>query len=58
MNGFEVTGTVNGLSPHSTGLIIYFGYGIRHSVQKRRLQEMQTQINVVNVNLNLVDSAA
>ncbi|XP_017277163.1 cationic amino acid transporter 2-like [Kryptolebias marmoratus] len=42
----------------AVGLFIYFGYGIHHSVQKRRLQEMRTQLNVVNVNDNVVDSAA
>ncbi|KAM6915864.1 cationic amino acid transporter 2-like [Xenentodon cancila] len=40
----------------AVGLIIYFGYGIHHSVQKRRLQEAPTQLNVVYV--NNVDSAA
>ncbi|XP_013877993.1 cationic amino acid transporter 2 [Austrofundulus limnaeus] len=39
------------------GLIIYFGYGIRHSVQKQRHQEMHTQPNVVHV-IQIVDSAA
>ncbi|XP_039640309.1 cationic amino acid transporter 2-like isoform X1 [Perca fluviatilis] len=32
----------------AVGLIIYFGYGVRHSVQKQRLQEARTQQDVVN----------
>ncbi|XP_070697726.1 cationic amino acid transporter 2-like [Pempheris klunzingeri] len=34
----------------AVGLIIYFGYGVRHSVQKRRLREAHTQLNVAHVN--------
>ncbi|XP_047459369.1 cationic amino acid transporter 2-like [Mugil cephalus] len=40
------------------GLIIYFSYGVRHSVQKQRLREARTPINVANINLNVADSAA
>ncbi|XP_059216004.1 cationic amino acid transporter 2-like [Centropristis striata] len=32
------------------GLIIYFSYGVRHSVQKQRLREARAQLNIVNVN--------
>ncbi|XP_044229653.1 cationic amino acid transporter 2-like isoform X1 [Thunnus albacares] len=42
----------------AVGLIIYFGYGVRHSVQKQRLREARTQLNIANVNSNVVDSAA
>ncbi|KAM6997216.1 cationic amino acid transporter 2-like [Tautogolabrus adspersus] len=37
----------------AVGLIIYFGYGVRHSVQKRRLREARTHLNIVNVNLSV-----
>ncbi|KAM7408144.1 hypothetical protein PAMA_002026 [Pampus argenteus] len=42
----------------AVGLIIYFGYGVRHSVQKQRLRESRAQLNITNVNRNVVDSAA
>lgn len=29
----------------SSGLIIYFGYGVRNSVQKQRLREARIQLN-------------
>ncbi|XP_010784090.1 cationic amino acid transporter 2-like [Notothenia coriiceps] len=32
------------------GLIIYFGYGVRHSVQKQRLYQARTRLNIVHVN--------
>ncbi|XP_034537766.1 cationic amino acid transporter 2-like [Notolabrus celidotus] len=35
------------------GLIIYFGYGVRHSVQKQRLHEARTQMNIVDANLSI-----
>ncbi|XP_060896799.1 cationic amino acid transporter 2-like [Labrus mixtus] len=35
----------------AVGLIIYFSYGVRHSVQKRRLREARTQ-NVVDLNIS------
>ncbi|XP_074532556.1 cationic amino acid transporter 2-like [Halichoeres trimaculatus] len=35
------------------GLIIYFGYGVRHSVQKQRLEEALTPMNNVDVNLSI-----
>ncbi|KAM9345479.1 cationic amino acid transporter 2-like [Symphorus nematophorus] len=34
----------------AAGLIIYFGYGVRHSVQKQRLQEARTQLNIAHLN--------
>uniref|UniRef100_UPI0037E9BAD1 cationic amino acid transporter 2-like n=1 Tax=Semicossyphus pulcher TaxID=241346 RepID=UPI0037E9BAD1 len=37
----------------AVGLIIYFGYGVRHSVQKQRLREARTHLNIVNVNLSV-----
>uniref|UniRef100_I3J426 Zgc:175280 n=1 Tax=Oreochromis niloticus TaxID=8128 RepID=I3J426_ORENI len=40
------------------GLIIYFGYGVRHSVQKQRLQEAHEQLSSNNVSSNVVDCAA
>ncbi|XP_029962565.1 cationic amino acid transporter 2-like [Salarias fasciatus] len=40
------------------GLIIYFGYGVRHSVQKRRLLEAQVQINMDLVHSRVIISAA
>lgn len=33
----------------STGLIIYFAYGVRHSVQKQRLQNSRNQVTVNRV---------
>ncbi|XP_033977500.1 cationic amino acid transporter 2-like isoform X2 [Trematomus bernacchii] len=33
------------------GLIIYFGYGVRHSVQKQRLRQARTRLNIVHVNI-------
>ncbi|XP_029306419.1 cationic amino acid transporter 2-like isoform X4 [Cottoperca gobio] len=36
----------------AVGLIIYFGYGVHHSVQKQRLQEARTQININIVRVN------
>ncbi|XP_031147039.1 cationic amino acid transporter 2-like isoform X1 [Sander lucioperca] len=35
----------------AVGLIIYFAYGVRHSVQKQRLREARTQQEVVHVNV-------
>uniref|UniRef100_A0A668T4N0 Cationic amino acid transporter C-terminal domain-containing protein n=1 Tax=Oreochromis aureus TaxID=47969 RepID=A0A668T4N0_OREAU len=40
------------------GLIIYFGYGVHHSVQKQRLQEAHEQLSSNNVSSNVVDCAA
>lgn len=34
----------------AVGLIIYFSYGVHHSVQKQRLYEARTQINIAHVN--------
>ncbi|XP_061601157.1 cationic amino acid transporter 2-like [Cololabis saira] len=34
----------------AVGLIIYFAYGMRHSVQKRRLQEAPNQLNIIYAN--------
>lgn len=36
----------------STGLIIYFCYGVRHSVQKQRLQRSHNQVNIHNITPN------
>ncbi|XP_035518823.1 cationic amino acid transporter 2-like [Morone saxatilis] len=33
----------------AVGLIIYFSYGVHHSVQKQRLREARTHINIVHV---------
>uniref|UniRef100_A0A3Q3BLY3 Zgc:175280 n=1 Tax=Haplochromis burtoni TaxID=8153 RepID=A0A3Q3BLY3_HAPBU len=40
------------------GLIVYFGYGVRHSVQKQRLQEAHDQLSSNNISSNVVDCAA
>ncbi|XP_035770806.1 cationic amino acid transporter 2-like [Neolamprologus brichardi] len=40
------------------GLIVYFGYGVRHSVQKQRLQEAHDQLSSNNVSSDVVDCAA
>uniref|UniRef100_A0A3B4GX96 Cationic amino acid transporter 2-like n=1 Tax=Pundamilia nyererei TaxID=303518 RepID=A0A3B4GX96_9CICH len=40
------------------GLIVYFGYGVRHSVQKQRLQEAHDQLSSNNLSSNVVDCAA
>ncbi|XP_040906251.1 cationic amino acid transporter 2-like [Toxotes jaculatrix] len=40
------------------GLIIYFGYGVRHSVQKQRFMEAHAVQSIAGVNNNVVDSAA
>ncbi|XP_041646061.1 cationic amino acid transporter 2-like isoform X2 [Cheilinus undulatus] len=37
----------------AVGLIIYFSYGVHHSVQKQRLQEAPTHLNIVDVNLSV-----
>ncbi|XP_049456584.1 cationic amino acid transporter 2-like isoform X2 [Epinephelus fuscoguttatus] len=37
----------------AVGLIIYFCYGIRHSVQKQRLQEARTHLNIVPMNFDV-----
>uniref|UniRef100_A0A8C6KA80 Zgc:175280 n=1 Tax=Nothobranchius furzeri TaxID=105023 RepID=A0A8C6KA80_NOTFU len=42
----------------AVGLIIYFSYGIHHSVQKQRLQRTHTQLEIVHVNTVTVSSAA
>ncbi|XP_053188638.1 cationic amino acid transporter 2-like [Scomber japonicus] len=42
----------------AVGLIIYFSYGVRHSVQKQRLRESRAQLNIADVNRNVVDPAA
>ncbi|XP_030010932.1 cationic amino acid transporter 2 [Sphaeramia orbicularis] len=36
----------------AVGLIIYFCYGVRHSVQKQRLQRSCNQVNIHNITLN------
>uniref|UniRef100_A0A3Q1F6T7 Zgc:175280 n=1 Tax=Acanthochromis polyacanthus TaxID=80966 RepID=A0A3Q1F6T7_9TELE len=40
----------------AVGMIIYFAYGVRYSVQKQHLREAHTEMNVANV--NVPDSAA
>lgn len=42
--------TLNSLTTLSSGLVIYFGYGVRHSVQKQMLRKACTQLNIANVN--------
>ncbi|XP_033469652.2 cationic amino acid transporter 2-like isoform X2 [Epinephelus lanceolatus] len=37
----------------AVGLIIYFCYGVRHSVQKQRLQEARTHLNIVPMNFDV-----
>ena len=32
-----------------TGLIIYFGYGVQHSVQKQRLQNSHNQVSIHSI---------
>ncbi|XP_029927240.1 cationic amino acid transporter 2-like [Myripristis murdjan] len=41
----------------AVGLVVYFGYGVHHSVQRRRLREARSQMNIDNLNRNAVDSA-
>ena len=36
----------------STGLLIYFCYGVQHSVQKRRLESTQNEVNIQNLPRN------
>lgn len=44
--------------PLFSGLIVYFGYGVRHSVQKQRLQEAHDLLSSNNISSNVVDCAA
>lgn len=37
----------------STGLIIYFGYGVQHSVQKRRLQNSLNHVSLHSITTTL-----
>ncbi|XP_061559196.1 cationic amino acid transporter 2 family protein [Phycodurus eques] len=38
------------------GLIIYFAYGVQHSVQKQRLQNLHNQVSVGRITSNLDDN--
>ncbi|KAM9728001.1 cationic amino acid transporter 2-like isoform 1-T1 [Menidia menidia] len=40
------------------GLVIYFSYGIHHSVQKARLHRTQTQLSTAEMNMSAIHSAA
>ncbi|KAM4560540.1 cationic amino acid transporter 2-like [Odontesthes bonariensis] len=43
---------------NAIGLVIYFGYGIHHSVEKRRRHETRNQLSIVDVNISVADFAA
>lgn len=42
-------------SPLSTGFLIYFGYGVRNSVQKQRLKAGKVNIETISAKTDIKD---